>query len=405
MKIMYLTDVGFDTPNSNNRLIVSMLYEFLKCGHEVYLVQSHSTGIYEDIPEVLKKYQNFTCDTIKKEVVKKTSFIKRYLSGLKYEYKAKKEWEKKIESVDIILLQSHYTAWYAAWLLRKSKAKLVFNIYDIFPGEAYTNGNIKSKFIYNCLAFLQKYLYKKCDFFFVIAKDMKKTLEGLGVKSSKIAVIPVWFDKENICEVSRENNKFAEKYKLDKRKKYIQYAGSIGVAYDFNFLIDVAEKMQYRKDMIFQIIGEGIKLESAKKRAEELKLENIMFLPWQPLEILSDVYSFCTLQIVPLMKDVIRNSYPSKILPLMACSRIPVISVEKDSFFYKDINNFKIGLTSPINDVDEMIKNILYLVDNEEILKKYQKNAYIYVYRNYTSEVNAQKMLAQFIRLKKEEVV
>lgn len=403
MKIMYLTDVGFDTPNSNNRLVLSMLHEFLKAGHEVYLVQSHSTGTYEDVPEILKKYKNFTYDTIKKAVVRKTNFVKRYLNGLKYEYNAQKKWKKEIDSVDIVLLQSHYTAWYAAWLLRKSKSKLVFNIYDIFPGEAYTNGNIKSKFIYDCLAFCQKYLYKKCDFFFVISKDMKQTLQALGVSENKIGVVPVWFDKDNIYEIFRENNKFAYKYNLDKSKKYIQYAGSIGVAYDFNFVIDVAKELQYRKDLVFQIVGEGIKLDQAKKRVKELKLQNVIFLPWQPLEILSDVYSFCSLQIIPMMKDVIRNSYPSKILPLMGCARVPVISVEEDSLFFNEINKEKVGLTSPIGDVNKMVTNILYLIDNDNILKEYQRNAVEYVHKKFTAEINTGLMIKKFIRILKME--
>lgn len=399
MNIMYLTDVGFDTPNSNNRLILTMLNEFMDAGHNVYLVQSHSSGKYEDIPESLKNNERFSCDTIDRGVVNKSNFVKRYLNGIKYEFNAKKLWKKKIDSIDIVLLQSHFTAWCAAWLLKKYQAKVVFSIYDIFPGEAYTNGSIKSKFIYDCLAKLQKYLYKKCNHFFVLTNDMKDTLISLGVNNKEISVIPVWFDEENSYEIDIQNNKFAEKYNLDKGKKYIQYAGSIGVSYDFDFVLDVAKKLSYRDDIVFQIVGEGIKLEHLKQSAKMMNLTNIQFIPWQPLEILSDVYSFCTLQIVPLMKDVIRNSYPSKILPLMACSRVPVVSVEKDTFFYNDINESKVGLTSPICDVDAMVNNILYLIDNDTVMEEYKNNAYKYVYDRYTSKINTEKMLDEFLKL------
>ena len=93
MNIMYLTDVGFDTPNANNRLIISMLQEFMENGNNVYLVQSHSTGIYEDVPEILKNNPNFFYDTVKKKNVKKTDFVKRYLNGIKYQFDAKKKWK------------------------------------------------------------------------------------------------------------------------------------------------------------------------------------------------------------------------------------------------------------------------------------------------------------------------
>lgn len=396
MNIMYLTDVGFDTPNSNNRLVLSMLEGFLKNGHNVYLIQSHSTGIYKDIPDELSKYKGFTHDTVYKNRVEKTNFVKRYLNGIKYEFNAKKYWKNRIKEMDIVLLQSHFTAWCAAWLLRNIKAKVVFNIYDIFPGEAYVNGSIKNKFIYDSLAFIQKYLYKKCDFFFVLSEDMKNTLITLGVESKKISVTPVWFEENNIYYVEKEKNKFALKYNLDPTKKYIQYAGSIGVAYDFDFVIDIAKKLEYRKDIIFQIVGEGIKLESMKRKVEKMQLINIQFIPWQPLEMLSDVYSYCTLEIVPLMQEVIRNSYPSKILPVMACYRVPVISVEEDSYFYNAINNNKIGLTSPIGNVEKMVENILYLIDNIEILQEYQKNANRYVSMNFKASISVEKMLSEF---------
>lgn len=399
MKIMYLTDVGFDTPNSNNRLVVSMLHEFLKAGNEVYLVQSHSTGTYEDVPEILKKYKNFTCDTIEKKVVKRTNFIKRYLNGLKFEYDAKKKWKKEIDSVDIVLLQSHFTAWYAAWLLRKSEAKLVFNIYDIFPGEAYANGNIKNKFIYDCFAFLQKYLYKKCDKLFTLTEDTQKTLVDLGIEMNKIAIIPNWFDSEKNYEIEISENKFLKKYHLDTSKRYIQYAGSIGVAYNFDVILNIAKELSYRNDIIFQIVGEGLFLDKVKEKARSMKLKNIQFLPWQSEEIISDVYSAATLQIVPLRENVIRHSYPSKILPLMACSRVPIISVEEDSYFYKEINKNEVGFACPIGNINLLKEKIIYLIDNYKILNEYQKNACKYVNEKFTAAENTKKMLFEFKKI------
>ena len=57
---MYLTDVGFDTPNSNNNIVLSMLKEFLTAGEYVYLIQSHSTGTYPDIPDELINHSKFS---------------------------------------------------------------------------------------------------------------------------------------------------------------------------------------------------------------------------------------------------------------------------------------------------------------------------------------------------------
>ena len=146
-------------------------------------------------------------------------------------------------------------------------------------------------------------------------------------------------------------------------------------------------------------VGEGLFLEELKKEAKSMALTNIQFLPWQSEEIISDVYSAATLQIVPLKKDVIRNSYPSKILPLMGCSRVPIISVEEDSFFYKEINEKKVGFACPSGDINKLKEKILYLIDNPEVLEEYQNNAYKYVNEKFTSIENTKKMLAEFKKI------
>ena len=91
MKIMYLTAEGFDTPNPNNQLVMTMLDDFLSYGIGVYLVQSHKTGTYDDIPDCLKYKAGLTYDIIQRPVINKTNFIKRYLDELKYLWRAKKD--------------------------------------------------------------------------------------------------------------------------------------------------------------------------------------------------------------------------------------------------------------------------------------------------------------------------
>ncbi len=399
MKIMYLIDFGFDVPNGSNHLVIKMIDEFLMAGHEVYLVQSHSVGKYSNIPDVLQNREKFVCDIVEKPVISKGNFVKRYLTGIGYEFKAYRKWKKRIKDYDIVIHQSHFTSPFSALLLKRYKRKVIFNIYDIFPGEAYTNGSIKSKFVYNILSWLQKIIYKNSARIFILTEDMKQTLMILGVPFHKINVIPNWFDEKAVHNVAQGSNFFAHEYNLDGTKKYIQYAGTIGVSYDFDLLLDVAKKLAYRTDLVFQVVGEGIFLQHMKNRAKKEKICNIQFIPWQPLEKISDVYSACTLQIVPLRKDVIRNAYPSKILPLMACGRIPVFSVEEDSCFYREINDNKVGIATPLGDTEALADSILYLVDNEDERYRMQENAKKYVYQRYTAKDNINKMIEVFMQM------
>ncbi len=396
MKILYLIDFGFDSSNGSSHLVIRMIHDFLEAGHEVYLVESHSTGQFSDIPPVLQGYSKLTYDIVNRPSLPKKSFVKRYLSGIAFEFRAYQKWKKRIDDIDIVIHHSHYTSPFAALLLKKYKKNVIFNIYDIFPGEAYTNGNISSKFVYNTFDFLEKIIYKTSTHIFTLTEDTKRTLKNLGVPDEKITIIPNWFDDSAICEIKSSENTFIQDFSMGSEKKYIQYAGTLGVSYDFDLILDVAKRMSYRKDIIFQIVGEGIHLKRLKQRVEQEKITNVLFVPWQPMERLSEVYSSCTLQIVPLKKDVIKHSYPSKILPLMACGRIPIVSVESDSYFYGDINKNKVGIAVNLGDIDALIENILLFVDDTALRTQYEVNAKKYIYERYTATESIKRMLEVF---------
>lgn len=155
MKILYITYEGFDTPNAANQMAETMINAFLEQGHTVYLIQSHRKGVNSDIPKSLEGKENFFCETIKRKVVDKTRFVKRYLNEFKYAFQAKKKW-KKIKDADLIYVQSNPTILYTMLLLKlfKRKIPIVYSIYDVFPGHAYDIGVIKSKTVYNILKML-----------------------------------------------------------------------------------------------------------------------------------------------------------------------------------------------------------------------------------------------------------
>ena len=400
MKIMYINDTGFDTGNSNNHLVLSMLLRFLEDGNNVYYVGSHSTGSFDDIPKEFEKYDSFTYDIIQKPLVKRSNLVKRYLTAIKYERQAKKRWKRRIADIDIVVVQSHYTAYFTFKFLKKYKKKTVFNIYDIFPGTTYEASGIGSRIVYKLFLKLQRFIYKTVTCIFTLTEDTRKSLIELGVKEEKIYIVPNWFDSEKIERTKYDN--FLKEYSLNPDKKYVQYAGQIGVSYDFDFIIRVAESLKDRKDIIFEFVGDGLKLPDIQNKVKEKKLDNIVFIRWQPLEKLSEVYSSCTIQMVPLRKDIIFNSYPSKILPLMGCKRTAVISVEDNSSFYKEMNDNHVAYCVPLNDVNAFKEAIVELCDNDSLRERYETNAYHYVMNRFKANTNVDKMLTIFQNILEE---
>lgn len=395
MKMLFLTSEGFDTPNSINHLCEALIEDILKSGIEVHSISSHKTGKYCDIPKQLLKYNNFSYDIIKRKNIDKNNFVKRYIDEIKYALTAKKLWKRNCEEYDVILLQSNPNSVFNALLLsHATKAPIILNLYDVFPGHAMSIGVIKSKFVYNFFRIIQKLLYKKCKYIVAMSDDMKDKLLDEKVPNNKIKVINNWFDDSMFRSIPREENSFFKKYNLDINKFYVQFAGLLGYVFDYEIYLDAAELLKSEKDILFLLIGEGNQKEIILKSLKERNLDNVLYFQWQPLEIIADVYSACDIGIIPLKKGVIGNGIPSKACQLMAARRVILNSSEVSNYtrLFQD-NSMGVNVTN--YSAKDVAKTILELKADPKRCAVIGENAHEYSFENYSRAKNT----AKFIKL------
>lgn len=396
MNVMYLTAEGFDTPNAINHLMMTMIDDFLINEVGVYFVSSHKMGVDPDIPELLLHRNGFTFDVVKRPVIDKTRFVKRYLEEVQFAFKAMHTWKRHKREVDIVLLQSNPTSIFYVLLLKLILRKpIIYNVYDIFPGHAFDVGVIKNKLIYTILRMVQKVVYRLCDKTVVISNDMQNILINEGVEKDKICVIDLWFDTHIFKCIPAEENRIVNKFNLRENKFYVQYAGSLGYVLDYMMIINVAEILKDKEDIVFLIIGDGNQKQELLAKKEEKGLTNIWYYPWQPLELIADVYNACDVGFVPLKKGVIGNGVPSKSWQLMACKK-PVLNSVEDSHYHRLFNENKLGI-SVTNDKPETVADaVFYMYTHKDELKIMGENAYKYVYENNTRELSTSKFIELF---------
>lgn len=391
---MYFGFEGFDTKNGTNHLAIKMIDEFLIDGIDVYLMISHTTGTFDDIPNVLKGRDGFTYDIVDRAIVSKKNFIQRYLDGASYALNAWKKWRKRIKDVDVVIYQSTPTALFSMVLLYFFGRKpIIYNNYDIFPDGSFALGAIRNKYVYKILHTFQKIVYKLSDRIVVISEDMKEQFINNGVADEKLIEIKLWYDDNTIQSVPHMENDFILNNNINPNKFYVQYAGNFGYTFDYKMVLDIAEKLIEKKDIVFQMIGDGAFrcdfIEEAKKR----NLTNIKFYPWQPLELISDVYSACDVQIIPLSKGVIKNSFPSKSSILMSIGKTILCTTESDSYFYKEMNVKNIGICVSNDSPEDAAKELKLLYNNQKKLEEISENAKKHAKEVYSSSVNVLKFI------------
>ena len=392
-KILFLMVDGFDTPTSINQLIETLICDILDAGIEVHMVAGRKGGALPDVPDSLLSRKGFTYDVVDRgKAVDKSNFVKRFFNDFAYISKAKSKWEKVINRVDCALVQStplgalHVSALKS----RAPRLPIVYNMYDIFPDNT---RDVVGRAPYTFFSLLQKRLYTLCNRIVVVSDDMRKTLASKGVPEEKLNAVPNWYDERSVAEICESDNRFIAKYGIDSKKFIVQFAGSFGYVFDYEFVLRLAGSLRDRPDIEFHMVGQGARLEQFESEARRLGLSQIRFFPWQPIEKIADVYSACSIGIIPLERDVIRCAYPSKTSLLMACGRPVLYSVEEDSDFSAAIRSRQIGWCVPRGDSELAAQIIRELADCPSLVRECSLRARRYAIGNLGREKNTAKYI------------
>lgn len=389
---------GFDTYGPSLHLYKALIEDLLTNGNTVHLVESHSSGQFNDAPDSLISDSGFTYETIKINVVKKRAFVRRYLTGIWYCLKSINVLKsKKKKGYDVVLVQSCPWAPFAVSFAKKIlKIPVIWNIQDMFPGASIANGAMKRKWMQYCFYKFHHIAYKNADHITVISEDMREKVIEQKVLKSKITVIPDWYDDRSVKEIPWEKNLFVKKYDMKKDRFYVQYAGTMGFNFDYRMVVEVAKLLKDEKDIVFQMIGFGSQKDDFISLAEKEGLSNIVFYPLEPQNMVSHVYSACSVCLIPLPKGVIGNSVPSKAGLLMACRRVIVNSVDENSSYYNMFNEHKLGISASNESPEGIAKAILYLKNNPIEKDLYAQNAKAYSEKTFSRHINTKKYIQLF---------
>ncbi|ELC8413681.1 glycosyltransferase family 4 protein [Clostridium perfringens] len=399
MKLLYIASVDFYTkPNPSYHLMTTMLEDILNSGIEIYFIGCEECGLKTHIPKNLLNNKGFTYKLVPTPSIKKSSFIRRYLEGMKYSFKASKYIKQIIDECDIVFVQSSPTVLYTLYYVKKyiRNQKIIYNVQDMFPGSSIASGVMPKKWMQDVFFYLQKIAYKKADCIIAISEDMKIKLKEQGVDEDKIKVIVNWFDDKSVHSVDWNENRFVKKYNMSLDKFYVQYAGTMGYVFDYKMVVKVAEILKEDDDIVFQMIGDGSQKNRFMEEVEQKKLNNIIFYPLEPQYMVSDVYSSCSVCIIPLKEGIIGNSVPSKAGLLMACKKAIITSVDDKTDYYNMINNNHIGIAVSNKNATAVAQGILMLKNNRNKCRQYGLNGYNYGHILYSRTNNMNKYIRLF---------
>ena len=215
-------------------------------------------------------------------------------------------------------------------------------------------------------------------------------------EKNKLRVIPNFVD----TELYSIKSSFSLPNEFEKVEGYtnILYAGNIGLAQEWDLIINLAKEIKEFKITIW-IIGEGVMKSYLESEVNKYDLNNVKLLPYYDRKFIPEINLFADIHFIAMNKKVEKYGFPSKVYSIMASSKpILVVSSEKTPIisFLKNINA---ALLVTDHSVSKLKKELLKLHESKdlrdklgtngrkEIEKKYSKQAVIDQYIEFINKL------------------
>lgn len=241
----------------------------------------------------------------------------------------------------------------------------------------------KNKFLYFSFGFLickfyeylEKYCFINSTVNIVIDKNFKSFFPNRNKKTYIIENwVPLNFKKKKITK-----KKIYKKLNIKNKFTFI-YTGTLSYKHHFNNLIKLAEKNPDSQILIFSKDKFIVKM---KKIIKNNLIDNIMFFNPVPYNELHNYLSLADIGLVNLNKDSNNVCVPSKILSYYSNSLPVLASMPLSNLASKNIRNFKTGLVSDPNSINNYLKNANILKKNNKLRKKISLNCKIYANKKF----------------------
>ncbi len=286
----------------------------------------------------------------------------------------------------------------SAYLLGKmKKTPFIFNVQDIFPQSVIDLGLLKNKVLIKISEVMEKFIYKKARYITVHSEGNKENIIYKNINPEKIVTLYNWVDTDLIKPIKNKENNFRRKNNLNS-KFVVSFAGVMGFAQGLDIVISCAELLKSYKDILFLLVGDGVKKEELMKKRKDMQLNNIKFLPPQPKEIYPSILYASDICLVTLDKSVKTPVVPAKLLNIIASGRPVVASMNLKGDAPKIIRDAECGYCVEADDADGFSKAILKLYNNPKLRDEFGMNGRKYVVEHFSRKVCIEKYEKLFLR-------
>ena len=251
---------------------------------------------------------------------------------------------------------SAFPARMGAWL---GGAKLWLHLQDFEVDTAFATGMVKGPRLARILLAAERAVLQMAGMVSSISPQMVARLVDKGVSPERTYELRNWANAVQGGESARPG--FREEWHLGSRK-VILYSGNVARKQGAGLIVEAAQRLADRDDLVFVICGEGPELAKLKAQAEGLG--NVRFHSLQPAARLIELLELAAVHLLPQVDAAADLMLPSKLTNILLSGRPVIATTLPGTGLYDEVEGC--GLLIPPGDADALAAAILRLADNPE---------------------------------------
>ncbi len=230
---------------------------------------------------------------------------------------------------------------------------------DLYPDLFKALGLKLPKFLTTFFMNLSRKSLNRCAKVIVVGRCMAQRLSKTGVLADKITMIANWADFEVIAPSSKGDHtllpidltgvakKPEEMFRDDSSKFRVLYAGNIGRAHPMRSVIEAAAILSEHTEIEFVFVGDKHVHSILSRERGRRRLENIKFMPYQPIEKLRNLMESGDIHLVTMRRETKGMLVPCKFYAGLTVGRPTVFVGPEETEISHVINDYKAGKIVP----------------------------------------------------------
>ena len=283
---------------------------------------------------------------------------------------------------DVVLLYSPpLTLGLSAWGLRLfRRTPFVLNVQDLFPQSIIDLGLLENDVVIAFFERMEQFVYKQADAITVHSSGNQRHVVKKGADPSKVHVLHNWVDTEYI-QPGERRNQFRRECGLED-EFVLSFGGVLGYSQDLDIVLEAAKLLEAYEDIVWLIVGDGVERERLERKAQDLELAGVKFVPMQPRSKYPAVLHASDVGLATLHADVKTPVVPSKILSIMAAGIPVVAAMHMEGDAPALIDEAACGVCLQPEDAQAMADAVLALYRDENRRQALGQNGRAYAQKN-----------------------